>query len=174
MSDMTSVDVIRALYDYHHWANRRLLDVAAGLGEDTAGRDVGPQFSFPTVRRLLAHIYGADSIWLARWKGTSPSGLPGADITSLAALRERWDELVADQKSFVESLTASELARIVRYKNTQGQPFENPLWTLLQHVANHATHHRSEVATMLTMLSGSPPSTDLITFHRTAARGGGA
>jgi uncharacterized damage-inducible protein DinB len=26
-------------------------------------------------------------------------------------------------------------------------------------VANHATHHRSEIATMVTMLSGSPPDT---------------
>ncbi|HEY3068586.1 MAG TPA: DinB family protein [Methylomirabilota bacterium] len=167
MSELTSVQVIRGLYDYHHWANRRLFDVAADLGEDAAGRDVGPQFSFPTVRRMLAHIYGADFIWLARFKGTSPPALPGADITSLAALRQRWDELVGDQKAFVESLTPSGLAHVVRYKNTQGKSFEDPLWALLQHVANHATHHRSEVATMLTMLSGSPPSTDIITFHRT-------
>jgi uncharacterized damage-inducible protein DinB len=27
-----------------------------------------------------------------------------------------------------------------------------PLWVLLQHVANHSTHHRSEVATMLIMV----------------------
>ena len=62
MSDVTSVQVIRGLYDYHHWANRRLFDIAAGLGEDIAGRDVGPQFSFSTVRRMLAHIYGADAL----------------------------------------------------------------------------------------------------------------
>jgi uncharacterized damage-inducible protein DinB len=39
------------------------------------------------------------------------------------------------------------------------------LWPLLQHVANHATHHRSEVATMLTMLSGSPPDTGIATYR---------
>jgi uncharacterized damage-inducible protein DinB len=27
-----SVELIRELYDYHRWANRRLFDVAAGLG----------------------------------------------------------------------------------------------------------------------------------------------
>jgi uncharacterized damage-inducible protein DinB len=31
-------------------------------------------------------------------------------------------------------------------------------------VPNHATHHRSEIATMLTMISGSPPDTGINTF----------
>jgi uncharacterized damage-inducible protein DinB len=166
MSDVTSVQVIRGLYDYHHWANRRLFDIAAGLGEDIAGRDVGPQFSFSTVRRMLAHIYGADALWLGRWKGTPLATLPGADIGSLAMLRERWDALIADQQAFVAALTAAELGRVVHYKNTEGKSFQDPLWSLLQHVANHATHHRSEVATMLTMLSGSPPDTGLVAFQR--------
>jgi uncharacterized damage-inducible protein DinB len=167
MSDVTSVQLMRGLYDYHRWANRRLFDVAAGLGEERAARDVGPHFSFPTVRRMLAHIYGADWVWLSRWQGTSPTVLPGGEITSLAMLRQRWDALEAEQKAFVESLTAADLARIVPYTDVEGKPFRDPLWSLLQHVANHATHHRSEIATMLTMLSGSPPSTGLITFERT-------
>jgi uncharacterized damage-inducible protein DinB len=38
---------------------------------------------------------------------------------------------------------------------------------LLQHVANHATHHRSEIATMLTIASGSPPDTGINTWELT-------
>jgi uncharacterized damage-inducible protein DinB len=37
---------------------------------------------------------------------------------------------------------------------------------MLQHVVNHATHHRSEIATMLTMTKGSPPGTDMTIFYR--------
>lgn len=81
-------ELIRGLYDYHRWANRRLFDVAAGLGEEPAQREVGKQFSFPTVRRMFAHLYGADWVWLMRWKGASPTKLPGGEIESLAALRE--------------------------------------------------------------------------------------
>ena len=64
--------MIRELFDYHRWANRRLFDVAAGLGE-AATRDMGPQWSFPTLKGMFAHIYGADYIWLTRWTGSSPT-----------------------------------------------------------------------------------------------------
>ena len=159
------MELIRGLYAYHRWANRRLFDAAAALGEAAAGREGGKQFSFPTVRRMFAHLYGADWIWLMRWKGTSPTKLPGGEIESLAALREKWDAVEKEQQAFIESLAPADLGRIVDYKNLEGKPFRLPLGPLLQHVANHATHHRSEVATMLTMISGSPPSTDLVTYH---------
>ena len=165
MADLTALEVIRGLYEYHRWANRRLYDVAAGLGEEVAGRAVGAQFSFRTVRRMLAHIYGADWIWLARWKGASPTTLPGGDVATLADLRVRWDATEAEQRAFVEGLGPSDLARPVEYRNTEGKPFRGVLGTLLQHVVNHGTHHRSEVATMLTVLSGSPPPTDLVVHH---------
>jgi uncharacterized damage-inducible protein DinB len=156
-----SLTLIRDLYDYHRWANRRLYDVAAALGEDVCGRDVGTQFSYPTLTRMFGHLYGADRVWLSRWKGTSPTSLPGAEFATLAAVRTRWDELEAEQRAFVDALTDADLGRVVEYKNTEGKAFRLPLGPLLQHVANHATHHRSEIATMVTMLSASPPDTGI-------------
>lgn len=154
------------LYAYHRWANHRLFDIAAALGEDVCGRDVGKQFSFPTLRRMLAHIYGADALWLIRWKGASLPAIPGADIATMADLRTKWDALESEQRAFVDGLTSTDLGREVHYKNTEGTAFHTPLGVLVQHVANHATHHRSEVATMLTMVSGSPPDTGLVTWYR--------
>ncbi len=165
MEEKVDLELTRGLYAYHRWANRRLFDAAAALGEEAAGREVGKQFSFPTVRRMLAHIYGADWVWLMRWKGTSPTKLPGGEIESLAALREKWDAVEKEQQAFIESLTPADLGRIVEYKNLEGKPFRLALEPLLQHVANHATHHRSEVATMLTMIHGSPPPTDLTVYQ---------
>ncbi len=42
-----SIEMTRGLYDYHRWANGRLIEVATALGEDLASRDVGQQFSDP-------------------------------------------------------------------------------------------------------------------------------
>ncbi|MFQ5946385.1 MAG: DinB family protein [Anaerolineae bacterium] len=160
-----TVEMIRGLYAYHRWANRRLFEVAEGLGLEAVEREMGTQFSFPTVRRTFAHIYGADSIWLSRWKGASPTTLPGADIPTLAGLRSRWDVLEKEQQDFIEALTPEDLTRLVEYRNTEGKPFRMALWPLLQHVPNHATHHRSEIATMITLISGSPPDTGLAAYH---------
>ena len=145
-----SVELIRGLYDYHRWANRRLFDVASALGEDLAARDVGKQFSYSTIGRMFGHLYGADRIWLSRWTGVSPATIPGAEFATLASIRAPWDDL----------------ERPVNY--TSGlfgnRPFQLRLGVLMQHVANHATHHRSEIATMITMISSSPPSTDRVVY----------
>src|SRR3989442_13775940 len=123
-----SIELIHGLYDYHWWANRRLFDVAVGLDGETVLRDVGRQFSVPTIKGMFAHLYGADSVWLSRWKGTSPGTLPGdADFESFAALRARWDDLEREQRTFVRALTENDLARPVAYNDTRGKPLTLPL-----------------------------------------------
>ncbi|MBI3635033.1 MAG: DinB family protein [Candidatus Rokubacteria bacterium] len=165
-----TLELIRRLYDYHRWANHRLFDEAEKRGEGAVERDMGTQWSFPSVRRMFAHIYGADTIWLARWKGTSMTAIPGQDIPSMSALRARWDALEGEQRAFVDGLRAPDLERIVQYRNTEGKEFRTMLAPLLQHVPNHATHHRSEIATMLTIISGSPPDTGLATYLWTTGK----
>jgi uncharacterized damage-inducible protein DinB len=160
-----STAMVHDLYEYHWWANRRLFDVATALGEEACARELGQHFSVPTLRKMFAHLYAADANWLQRWKGVSPPGSPFIDMPSMAELRGRQDTMEAEQKAFVDALDEAGLARTVEYKNSQGQPFRAPLGVLLQHVANHATHHRSEIATMLTILSGSPPDTGMNTWE---------
>ena len=166
------LELIRGLYDYHRWANRRLFDVAASLGDAAVTRDLGKHWSFPTLKGMFAHVYGADSIWLSRWKGGSPGRLQGdADFPTLGDVRAKWDLLEAEQRAFVDGLAEADLARPVTYKNTQGTEFHVSLGPLLQHVVNHATHHRSEVATMITLISGSPPDTGINTYRTTIVKG---
>jgi uncharacterized damage-inducible protein DinB len=163
--------LIRSLYDYHRWANGRLFDVAVGLG-DAVTRDMGTHWSVPTVKGMFAHLYGADAIWLARWKGAAPSRMAGdADFATMADLRVKWDVLEAEQRAFIEALDEAALARPVSYKNPRGDELKIALGPALQHVANHATHHRSEVATMITLISGSPPDTGIATYRTTVVRG---
>ena len=167
-----STELIRELYGYHRWANRRLFDVAAGLGDAAVIRDMGTQWSFPTIKGMFAHVYGADAIWLSRWKGSSPGRLQGdADFPTLGDVRATWDLLEAEQRAFVDGLAEADLARPVSYKNTQGVEFQVSLGPLLQHVVNHATHHRSEVATMITLISGSPPDTGISTYRVMVVKG---
>jgi uncharacterized damage-inducible protein DinB len=164
-------DLIRGLYGYHHWANRRLLEVAAGLGAEAAARDMGKHWSFPTLTRMFGHIYGADWLWLQRFKGVSPTSAPGGEFATLGDLRKGWDTFEVEQRAYVEGLTEADLKRVIAYKNMQGIEARVALVPLLQHVVNHATHHRSEAAAMITLISGSPPDTGMATYRATVVKG---
>jgi uncharacterized damage-inducible protein DinB len=161
-----SLETIRTLYAHHWWANRTLLDVAAKLGEEAVAREIGPQFSEPTLKGLFFHVYGVDTLWLARWRGVSPTAAPKeAELApTLGELGERWVSLEREQADYLASLRPSELERTIQYRLLSGKEYAQPLALLLHHVTDHGTHHRSEIATMLTMVSGSPPGTGLARF----------
>ena len=161
----TRADEIRELFAYNGWANRRLLEAAAGLDDEALARDLGS--SFPSVLATFAHIVGADWIWLRRWAGESPAGAPSDwELTSLDAVRSRWDAVEADRTSLLASLDDAALEREVDYRNTRGAPFTNRMDRMLRHVVNHSTYHRGQIATMLRQLGATPPATDLIVFYR--------
>ena len=62
---------MRMLYDYNAWANHRAMDAASKLTAEQFVQPMGS--SFASVRDTLAHIYGAEWIWLERFQGRSPS-----------------------------------------------------------------------------------------------------
>ena len=163
-----TMELVREVWEYHHWANRRLFDVATKAGETLTGRDLGPQFSWPTVRQMFAHIYGADRLWLATWRGQPRPTPQEPPVATLAELRPMWDALEQEQRAYLAGLREDDLGRVIE-RTRDGVTSRYPLGMLLAHVPNHATHHRSEIATMLTMLSGSPPDTGIASYYREGA-----
>lgn len=164
------VDEIRELYAYNRWANRRILDVVAELTPEQFHRDLDS--SFPSVQATLAHVLGVEWLWLQRWGGVSPTGLPGGwDLSTFSVLRMTWRSVEEEQAAFFARLTAADLAATVAYRNVAGEAFEAPLWQLLRHVANHSTFHRGQVVTLLRQLGVSRvPATDLSIFYREQAQ----
>lgn len=61
-------------------------------------------------------------------------------------------------------MTTEKLAKTIRYTRGSGRINGLPLWQLMLHVVNHITHHRSELADMLTRLGYPPPPTDLVQY----------
>src|SRR5687767_4930336 len=158
-----SLSAVHTLYEHHWWANRTLLDTTAKLGEAKAAQEIGTQFSEPSLKRMFFHIFGVDGLWLARWQGVSPTSIPEEPGT-LAELGERWVNLEREQKTFLDALQEDDLDLLIDYRLLSGKAYRQPLGLLLHHVTDHGTHHRSEIATMLTMTSGSPPGTGLARF----------
>ena len=156
---------IRLLYDYNAWANRRELDAASALTAEQFTKPLGSSFS--SVRDTLAHICGAEWIWLERFQGRSPASLPDTtQYKDLASLRAHWDELEARLLKFVRGLTQSDLDRVIEYKTLKFGVYKNPLWQSMQHVVNHGTYHRGQITTMLRQHGAQPVATDLMHFYR--------
>ena len=138
---------LEQLYDYHYWANGRILAAAEGLDEEQLHRQQG--HSWGSVHGVLLHMMNAEWIWLRRWQGESPMAFPDVgDFPTLAALRERWAELEAEMRTFVAEQTAESLQREVSYTSTLGENYSLILWQMMAVVPNHATHHRGELAAM--------------------------
>jgi uncharacterized damage-inducible protein DinB len=155
---------LKTLLDYHYWARDRLLDAIEPLTPEQLTRDLGN--SFKSIRDTVAHVHAAEWAWYSRWQGTSPTALLPADrFADVAAVRQAWTDLERDVRAYVERL-GDDVDRVIDYKLLNGSAGSSPFWQMLQHVVNHATHHRSEIATMLTMTKGSPPGTDMTIFYR--------
>ena len=156
-------EVIRSLYRYNDWANRRILDTSARL--TPAQLLEGGGASFDSIRDTLVHTMGAQWVYLERWQGRSPRAFfDAATFPDLGAIRARWDAIERDTGAFVAALTDADLARVVEYTNMQGERWAYPLWQQMIHQVNHATQHRSEAAVMLTKLGCSPGWLDLLYF----------
>ena len=156
---------MRLLYDYNAWANHRELDAASALTKEQFLKPMSSSFS--SVRDTLAHICGAEWIWLERFQGRSPSSLPDtAQFSDVAGLRAHWDELEGRLLKFVRGLTQANLDSVLEYKTLKFGVYKNPLWQSMQHVVNHGTYHRGQITTMLRQLDRTPVGTDLITYYR--------
>jgi uncharacterized damage-inducible protein DinB len=163
-----SPEDIRQLYDYNAWANRRAMEGAAALTPEQFTKPLGSSFS--SVRDTLAHIYGAEWIWLERFQGRSPASLPDVkEFTNLASLRKRWLEHETLLLGFVRGLTQADLDRVMEYKTLKFGVYQNPLWQSMQHLVNHGTYHRGQVTTLLRQLGVQPILTDLMHFYRERA-----
>ena len=160
-----SPEEMRVLYDFNAWANRRSLSAAAALTPEQFTKPMGNSFS--SVRDTLAHIFGAEWIWLERFQGRSPSSLPNtAQYSDVASLGDRWGEFEPRLLNFFRGLTQSDLDRVLEYKTLKFGVYCNPLWQSMQHVVNHGTYHRGQVTTLLRQLGAQPMLTDLMHFYR--------
>jgi uncharacterized damage-inducible protein DinB len=107
-------------------------------------------------------------LWLERFHGRSPGRVEGLDaLTSIAAVGGRADEVSEGLQAWAAALPPDALGRSVSYRSLRGDPFTMPLHDLLQHVVNHGTYHRGQIAMALRLLgAGAVPSTDFVIFQR--------
>lgn len=146
---------------YNTLANAQLYEVCARLDASEYRKE--REASFRSIERTLNHILLADRIWPGRFEGADQRVPLGTilyeDFNSLWQARKDED---ARLEQYVAQLSDEMLLAPLCYRNTAGQPFEDPLHFLLAHLFNHQTHHRGQVHVMLTQAGLQPPSLDVV------------
>jgi uncharacterized damage-inducible protein DinB len=156
---------IRDLFAFNAWANDRMIAGVDALSPEQRDRDLGS--SFPTILATAAHIAGAEWVWLERWDGRSPTALPGWAVTpEWTRVRALFAELEAARAAFLSTLTEADLTRPVEFTLFNGTKDARPLQIQFQHVVNHGSYHRGQIAGMFRQVGARPPGTDLIRWAR--------
>jgi uncharacterized damage-inducible protein DinB len=170
-----TIEDIRLLYEYDRWANNRILKLVEALTPEQFTRDLGG--SFPAVKDVLLHMAASKWAWLRYWKESSPSFsllmelfsrsttlFLSANPPSFAAVQARWDAVEKEQLEFVNEVTEELLVRTFPVRNASLSMAQ-----LMQHLANHSTYHRGQIAMMLRQLGATAQGTDFAEFLLTIA-----
>ncbi len=162
---MISLEVLRELYNYNFWARDQQLAAIATLSEEQLARPLGS--SFGSVRGTLAHLLGADWVWMQRIRyGHSPRSVPWAsEIQTLEDFRGRWQKIEEEMRAFLSGLKPEALATPLTYVNFKGETWTYALWQCLVHLVNHSTYHRGQVTMALRQLGLTPPGIDFLAYY---------
>ena len=152
---------------YNLWANENLIILFRSLDDALMSEHV--ESSFPSIRKTLLHIWDAESLWLERLHGHSPTDFPSKNFVGsnkdvfegLLNTSQKLVQFVEDKPAifFRDKCTFSlislqtEMTQLVR--------------EMIQHTFNHSTFHRGQLITMCRQLNISPiPRTDYIIYSR--------
>jgi uncharacterized damage-inducible protein DinB len=162
-----TADQLRTHLRYSAWASQRLLEATRAVATEDQSRDV--KVSHNSLLGTLAHVYFADAIWYSRVVDPNARVHKPGDHIDEPRLTAEWTETQQGWLGWAESLSDSDLDRVVEYKSLAGEPFSNTVRQIVMHVVNHATLHRGQAMAIFRMLGAKPPATDLIFFYREQA-----
>lgn len=155
----------RMLCDYNYWAHRRVWACVTQLDAAQFTQVMGPDRT--SVHAQMAHVVGAEWLWINRLMGTSPDRiLTVDDLADREAIPTRWDAVEADVRSFVASLDDEALLAEVEYTTTKGIPQREACQALLAHLFNHGTDHRAQVLSLIGQLGGPTVEQDMLFYFR--------
>ena len=127
------------------------------------------QAAWPEALGLYAHMLAAEHVWLSRLEGRAPTRAvwPALSIPECESLSA---ENAAGYATYIDKLPETDLATVIRYRNSQGEEFANTVLDILTHVVIHGAYHRGQIAKAIGRAGGQSASTDYIIFARSVER----
>jgi uncharacterized damage-inducible protein DinB len=115
----------------------------------------------PKAVTWLAHIIGAERLWIARIR-QEPSTVPIWPDYDLETCAAELTDLQGEWMRCLESLDEEALQDGVGYRNSKGEFWTSTVADILTHVVLHASYHRGQIAAAIRVAGGTPAYTDFI------------
>jgi uncharacterized damage-inducible protein DinB len=141
------IEHLRRLLRYDVWANQETL---RSLKQDPPPRSLS----------WIAHIVGAEYLWMARLRRHDQS-IPVWPELDLETCGWRLEELSRLWPQYLNR-TSDSLAEKVSYTNSKGESWTNTVEEILTHVVIHSAYHRGQIASDVRASGGVPAYTDYI------------
>ena len=140
--------LLRKLVQYDSWANRETLR--------SLGRSAPPK-----SLRWMAHIVGAELLWLARLRKEPPVMAVWPDL-DLQGCADGLDDTSRQWSAYLRNDNRVQLSDSISYTNSKGEPWTNTVEDILLHVTIHSAYHRGQIASDIRSAGGEPAYTDYI------------
>lgn len=146
---------IQSTFDHLHWANVRIINTLLSLNKPNKHTET-----------LFSHILLAERVWITRLREMSSSHLPVWSDLSLEGCKELLHENHMEYRSYITRFTEQEMGKMVIYKNSRGEEYQNSIKDILVHVALHGQYHRGQINLLLRNNDEEPIAMDYIIFKR--------
>ena len=147
------------LLDYDSWATAKLLEAVQSLSPEQFVLEFAGSLS--SVRQQFAHLLSVTDRYCARLAheavpDVTPEdfAMPGDLITYEAQMRRRLHD-------FIGGLAEDDLGAVQEHQTRRGS-YRATVEQTLQHMVNHATYHRGQVACLLKLHGVDFADTDFI------------
>lgn len=146
---------IQCMFEHMEWANKAVVE-ALKNSQQFDGK----------LSQLLAHVFGAEAVWLTRLRGQDSSSLPIWPTWTIDQCIQAFDRNREGYREYISQLQDDDLDRVISYSNSQGTSFETSIRDILTHVALHGSYHRGQIASFMKLGGDAPVSTDYILYSR--------
>ena len=152
-------------FKHNLWANLRLLDACAQLTDEQL--DTSVPGTYGSIRDTVVHLLRGEENYLTHLTGHQPqSSLTPGEFPGIETLREHARRTGEGLIAVADTVDPAQMLR----GTYRGEPYEMPVIVPLMQAINHATDHRSQIATALSQLGVQPPDLQVWAYDE-ATRG---
>ena len=158
---MRSVD-IEALFDFTYWADRQILQAAAGIPVADFARPVS--ITYRNLQGTLVHTLDVEMSWRRRLRGEPKeiwdASLSVDDYPTVTALADHWAHDEVEMRAWLAVLTDDDLVAIADLSDAD----KFPLWYYLVHIVTHSEQQRRDAQLILRHLGHEPPDLEFLYY----------